>query len=43
MKTLIVYCSNHGTTEKCAKLIKDRLEGYVDLFNLKSTFKLNEI
>ncbi len=27
MKTLIVYGTKHGTTEKCSKLLKDKLLG----------------
>ncbi len=29
MKSLIVYCSSHGTTEKAVGILKERLEGYV--------------
>lgn len=36
MKTLIVYASKYGTTEKCALLLKDKIDGAVDVFNLKS-------
>lgn len=35
MKTLIVYGSNHGFAEKCASLLKGKLQGEVDLVNLK--------
>jgi menaquinone-dependent protoporphyrinogen oxidase len=37
MKTAIVYVSKHGTTEKVAKLIKEKLEnhGQVELISLK--------
>lgn len=36
MKTLIVYCSNHGATEKCAHAIQEKLQGKAELVNLKS-------
>lgn len=37
MKTVIIYVSKHGTTEKVAKLIKEKLEnhGQVELISLK--------
>jgi menaquinone-dependent protoporphyrinogen oxidase len=35
MKTLIVYATKHGATEKCAKLLAKKLDGSVDLCNLK--------
>ncbi len=35
MKTLIVYMTKHGCTEKCAEKIKDGLDSSVDLMNLK--------
>ena len=34
MKTLILYSSKYGTTEKCAKLISNDLEGKTDIVNL---------
>lgn len=34
MKTLIVYCSSHGTTTKAALLLKKKLEGDVVVLNL---------
>lgn len=34
MKSVIVYCSSHGTTAKAAQLLGDRLEGNVDLVDL---------
>lgn len=36
MKTLIVYSSKHGTTEKCANLIAKDLMGLVEIVNLKN-------
>lgn len=35
MKTLLVYASKYGCTEKCAKLVAERLNGNVDMVNLK--------
>ncbi len=36
MNTLIVYSSKYGCTEKCAKLIKEKLNDEVVLINLKN-------
>jgi len=36
MKTLIVYASKYGTTEKCAHLLKEKIDGDVDVVNLKN-------
>ncbi|ACO86181.1 flavodoxin [Clostridium botulinum] len=35
MKTLIVYGTKHGTTEKCSKLLKNKLSGEVVIINIK--------
>ena len=35
MKTLIVYCSSHGTTEKAVQLISEWMEGEVLAVDLK--------
>lgn len=35
MRTLIVYATKYGTTEKCAKILAERLIGEVDIYNLK--------
>ncbi len=35
MNTIIVYASTHGTTEKVAKIISEKLEGENTLVNLK--------
>ena len=35
MKTLIVYGSKHGATEKCSKVLKDKLDGEVVIVNIK--------
>lgn len=45
MKTLIVYCSSHGTTEKAARMISENIEGdvlAVDLKRDKVFFDLKE-
>lgn len=36
MNTLIIYASKHGTAEKCASELSQRLNGRVDLYNIKS-------
>ena len=48
MNTLIVYSSKYGCTEKCAKLIKEKLNEEVDLVNLKNVkdidiYKYNKV
>lgn len=35
MKTLIIYASKHGCTEKCSKLLMDKLNGEVKIVNIK--------
>lgn len=35
MKTLIIFSSSHGTTEKASHLLSERLNGDVELINLK--------
>ncbi|MBZ9687134.1 flavodoxin domain-containing protein [Clostridium estertheticum] len=35
MKTLIVYGSKHGATEKCSKVLKNKLHGEVVVVNIK--------
>lgn len=37
MKTLIAYGTKYGSTEKCANILLERLNGEVDLCNLKET------
>lgn len=37
MKTLIVYATKYGATEKAAKKLAEQLNGEVDLVNLKHT------
>lgn len=41
MKILIAYATKHGFTEKCAELLKDKLNGEVDLCNLKEDNPFN--
>lgn len=41
MKTLIAYATKHGCTEKCAKMLKDELNGQVDLINLEKENKVD--
>ena len=41
MKTLIMYCSNHGFVEKCAGLLNEKMEEKGTLLNLKSKNKVN--
>lgn len=36
MKTLVVYASKYGCTEKCAKILSEKLTGEVDLCDLKA-------
>ncbi|MEG0672276.1 flavodoxin domain-containing protein [Clostridium sp.] len=35
MKSLVLYGSKYGTTEECAKKLKDHLHGEVDLINVE--------
>jgi menaquinone-dependent protoporphyrinogen oxidase len=35
MKTLIIYTTSHGCTEKVAGILRDKIEGEVNLLNLK--------
>jgi len=35
MKTLVVYGSKHGVTEKCSKVLKNKLSGEVVIVNIK--------
>jgi menaquinone-dependent protoporphyrinogen oxidase len=41
MKTLIAYTSRHGSTEKCANKLKEKLPGEIDIYELKTANKLN--
>ena len=41
MKYVIVYCSTHGTTEKAAKMVKERLIGDVVLLDLKKRSEID--
>ena len=35
MKTLIIYASKHGCTEKCSRLLMDKLNGEVKIVDIK--------
>jgi len=35
MKTLIIYASKYGTTEKCGNLLRDKLHNEVEIVNIK--------
>lgn len=37
MRTLIIYATKHGATEKCAEKLSNKLEGTVDLLRLKAS------
>jgi menaquinone-dependent protoporphyrinogen oxidase len=37
MKSLIVFCSTHGTTAKAAHLLRKKIEGEVIVINLERT------
>lgn len=37
MRSLIVYASKNGTTEKCARMLAEQLTDKVDLVNLQTT------
>lgn len=37
MKTLVAYSTKHGASEKCAKLLAEKLEGEVEVKNLKGS------
>lgn len=41
MHTLIVYGTKHGTTEKCAKILKEKLNGETELKNLKNSCNID--
>ncbi|MBN2092337.1 flavodoxin domain-containing protein [candidate division KSB1 bacterium] len=41
MKTLIVYTTSHGCTEKCAFKIKGKLSGEVEIIDLKKSKIIN--
>lgn len=40
MKALIVYASKFGFTEKCAQLLAKKLNGHVDIYNVKEPLPL---
>nr|WP_242847760.1 flavodoxin domain-containing protein [Fervidicella metallireducens] len=41
MKILIAYGTKYGCCEKCAKILSEKLNGTVDLFNLKKDENIN--
>ena len=41
MKTLIAYATKHGCTEKCSKMLKEELQGQVELINLEREKKVD--
>lgn len=41
MKTIIIYSTKHNFTKKCAELLAEKLQGQVDLFNLKEGNEVN--
>lgn len=41
MKTLIVYATTHGCTEKCAQKVRDGLSGDIDMVNLKQNARVD--
>lgn len=41
MSTLVIYSSKYGCTEKCAKLLANKLKDNVDLINLKSNMNID--
>ena len=41
MNILIVFATKHGCTKKCVSILSEKLDGKVDLFNLKETKRLN--
>lgn len=41
MKTLIVYTTKHGSTEKCVDKLKNRITEQVDVLNLKKSAKID--
>ncbi len=41
MKTLIIYATKHGCTEKCASKLKDRIDGEIDLVNVRNSSEID--
>lgn len=41
MKTIIIYATKYGCTEKCAGFLKEKLSGEVDLHNLQGKKDVN--
>lgn len=42
MKTLIIYATTYGFTEKCMNMLKEKLAGEVDIINIKKQ-KISDI
>jgi menaquinone-dependent protoporphyrinogen oxidase len=42
MKTLIIYATTYGFTEKCVHMLKEKLDGEVDIINIKKR-KISDI
>ena len=41
MKTIIIYSTKHNFTKKCAELLSEKLQGQVELFNLRQGNEVN--
>jgi menaquinone-dependent protoporphyrinogen oxidase len=41
MKVLIIYATKYGTSEKCAKLLKDKINGEVELVNISKNSEVD--
>lgn len=41
MKVLIVYATKYGCSEKCAKLLKEKLDGEVELINISKSSEVD--
>ena len=41
IRTLIAYASKHGCAEECAKSLSEKIQGQIDLINLKKTNSIN--
>ena len=41
MNTLVAYATKYGCTEKCARILSEKLTGNVDLYDLKASKSIN--
>jgi len=41
MKTVIIYATRHGCTEKCAHVLKGKLDGTSEVINIKKVSKID--